>query len=724
MNHKIILLFIYLSLIFSENDNNYLWPTTASKTLTTVFGEERSRRFHAGIDVRTYGQIGDPLFAVYDGYVSRIKISPDGYGKTLYLKLNDGNTAVYAHIDKFQKSIEQKIISERTKTGQNFIDIFLKKNEIKFFRGDLIGYTGDTGSISGPHLHFEIRDKDNHPLNPLKGFYTIEDSLRPIAKSLAFIPLDNSCWINGVQDYSIFSLEKLNDYKYVLSDTISVLGNFGLAIEVEDKINNQPFSFNIYQMELAIDNKLVYKIKFDKYDMQYDHLIYNEIDFGLRTSKSKTFHRLYINNNEELEFIDQKSSKGFNVNSGYHYLNINISDINNNKIQIQGIIKGDIVLIPELKITEDIISSENGFENIIFNYTTRYENSRLIPMSFKQTESNIIELERPEKPYEIIQYYSTQKNGLVSNKKYIDMNIFDPYKINGDFNFKYFDHGIMIQFNEEKFSGYNASIISANKNDTISYKLFRNTKNVLSTKIIDYTNFNGINNIKIKYKTDPEIIFNKPIDGKHFKKNKFNEFYYGEYKLESFKNSLHNDVFIIIEDTLLTIDNNYKTIINPIKIMPGNISFNDFFSLSCTKNKFEGGLFNYNIKKNKWYFMESKSNSSSINTSLYSGGIFAVLNETTKPIIENIFPSNTASYTSKDIKEISFNIQDEHSGVNFENIIIKIDGQVLFYDCIKFRNLIKADINYNLDSGKHLLEIFVEDRLQNSITKEILFYIK
>ena len=240
MNHKIILLFIYLSLIFSENDNNYLWPTTASKTLTTVFGEERSRRFHAGIDVRTYGQIGDSLFAVYDGYVSRIKISPDGYGKTLYLKLNDGNTAVYAHIDKFQKSIERKIISERTKTGQNFIDIFLKKNEIKFFRGDLIGYTGDTGSISGPHLHFEIRDKDNHPLNPLKGFYTIEDSLRPIAKSLAFIPLDNSCWINGVQDYSIFSLEKLNDYKYVLSDTISVLGNFGLAIEVEDKINNQP----------------------------------------------------------------------------------------------------------------------------------------------------------------------------------------------------------------------------------------------------------------------------------------------------------------------------------------------------------------------------------------------------------------------------------------------------------------------------------------------------
>ena len=83
--------------------------------------------------------------------------------------------------------------------------------------------------------------------------------------SIAFIPLDNSCYINGIQDYSIFNLEKTNEYKYVILDTISVIGNFGIAIEVDDKINNQPFNFNIYSIELLIDNKLLYEIQFDEY---------------------------------------------------------------------------------------------------------------------------------------------------------------------------------------------------------------------------------------------------------------------------------------------------------------------------------------------------------------------------------------------------------------------------------------------------------------------------
>ena len=254
-------------------------------------------------------------------------------------------------------------------------------------------------------MHFEIRDQNNKPLNPLKNIYAIEDTLRPIAKSIAFIPLDNSCWINGIQDYSIFELQKLNEYKYVIQDTISVLGNFGLAIEAEDKMNTQPFNYNIYEIELLIDNKLMYKIKFDEYNMKNDHLIYNEIDYGLLTSLSKNFHRLYINNNKSLEFIDSHSISGLNINKNYHYLNINISDINDNKIQIQGIIKGDIILPPEFNLNNNIVFSEKGFENIELNYTTRYNDSRLIPASFTQIDSQYISIDIPEKPYDVLEYY-------------------------------------------------------------------------------------------------------------------------------------------------------------------------------------------------------------------------------------------------------------------------------------------------------------------------------
>ena len=79
MNNKLLLIFLYFLTISSDlrSESEYVWPTNASKTLTTVFGEERARRFHAGIDVRTYGQIGNPLYAIESRYISRIKVSPD-----------------------------------------------------------------------------------------------------------------------------------------------------------------------------------------------------------------------------------------------------------------------------------------------------------------------------------------------------------------------------------------------------------------------------------------------------------------------------------------------------------------------------------------------------------------------------------------------------------------------------------------------------------------------
>ena len=107
MHYNLISIFLIFNIIFSNsNIEKYLWPTDASETITTVFGDKRTRRFHAGIDVRTYGNIGDNLYAIDSGYVSRISISPSGYGKALYLKLNDGNTAVYAQIHLYMQHIQ------------------------------------------------------------------------------------------------------------------------------------------------------------------------------------------------------------------------------------------------------------------------------------------------------------------------------------------------------------------------------------------------------------------------------------------------------------------------------------------------------------------------------------------------------------------------------------------------------------------------------------------
>ena len=735
---NITLIFILFSLIISEgNDaNNYKWPSNASNTITTVFGDERSRRFHAGIDVRTYGIIGKEIYAVDSGFIERIKITHNGYGKAIYLKLIDGNTVLYAHLDKFNDTLEKKIKEIQKSEKNSFVDIYFKKNEFRFKKGDIIAYSGDTGSLSGPHLHFEIRNKDGKPINPLKNYFAIKDTIKPLASSIAFVPLDNSCWINGIQDYSMFELNKINDFKYVLNDTISIIGNFGILLETHDKVNKQPFDFGIYSIELLIDNKPEYKLQFDEYYFKDDPLIYKEIDFYLSHNYSKKYHNLFINDDSKLDFINPDSNHGININHDYHNIIINVSDINNNKIQIQAILKGDILFNHEITYDREnqILYSEKGFNNMHLYYTTRYMSSKLIPASFTELDLQSIKLNIAIEPYDVIQYYLTNSNGLKSKTEFLALNDFDPYRINGKIKIKQFNKGIIIEFIEDVFSGYNANVqIDYNENNKMQLNLYRKEKNILSTGLINIDEFENINSIKIKYLTEPEIIFNETINSMLVDNTKKTSIKHNNYYISSQQNSLYNNIIMAIQDTNI-VTNSYDIIDKPIKIMPEDTPFKNslilFYNLEEIKES-KGAIFNYNRKKDEWIHMKSFNSSNFtdddtklLKTEIYSGGIFAILNENIKPRIENISPSFNSKYKSTDLTKVSFNIDDEDSGINHNSIVVKIDGIICYYTYIPYRRTVECTLDKKLDTGEHVLEIYAEDNIFNSTYKKVKFYIE
>src|SRR4030066_2179478 len=161
---------VLFSIFQLSHSQAYLWPTDASNAMTSSFAEYRAGRFHAGIDIKTWGQTGFKIFAVRPGYVSRIRVSPYGYGRALYLTLDTGETVIYAHLQKFNPEIESFVKKEQEKRGKFSIQLFPIAAEFKYQQGDVLGYTGKTG-IGYPHLHFEMRDKANNPYNPfLKGY--------------------------------------------------------------------------------------------------------------------------------------------------------------------------------------------------------------------------------------------------------------------------------------------------------------------------------------------------------------------------------------------------------------------------------------------------------------------------------------------------------------------------------------------------------------------------
>jgi len=173
----------------------YLWPTDSGTYLSATFGETRSAHFHAGLDIKTWGREGYRVFAARDGILYRLLVTERGYGNAIYLKHSDSTFTTYAHLQRFNSEFQQLADSIRMQDHSFEMDSNFEALAIPVNKGDVIGYTGSTG-IGPPHLHFEIRDSLDKPINALHANFSIKDSLPPVFSSLIVEPITDKSRIN------------------------------------------------------------------------------------------------------------------------------------------------------------------------------------------------------------------------------------------------------------------------------------------------------------------------------------------------------------------------------------------------------------------------------------------------------------------------------------------------------------------------------------------------
>ena len=159
---KISILFLLLTHSFGQSP---VWPTDAGNSYSSNFGEYRDDHFHMGLDIRTNGVTGYKVFAVENGYISRIVTNYSGYGKAIYHKTTSGKTYVYSHLDKFSPIMERVLKLQQAKNKKYSIRTNFSPNEFRVKKGDVIGVTGETGYAFGPNLHFEVRDETDAALD-------------------------------------------------------------------------------------------------------------------------------------------------------------------------------------------------------------------------------------------------------------------------------------------------------------------------------------------------------------------------------------------------------------------------------------------------------------------------------------------------------------------------------------------------------------------------------
>jgi murein DD-endopeptidase MepM/ murein hydrolase activator NlpD len=216
--------------------NGLLWPTNASKLLASSFAETRSNHFHMGLDIRTQGRVGFPCYAIDDGYVSRLKVSPYGYGRALYFTLKDGRTiAAFAHLQKFAPPVEKLLHAEQMRLRNFTCEMFFKPDDLPYKKGEIICYTGDTGA-GPPHLHFEMRD-DKGYCNPGLFGFVVPDTIAPMPRKMGLFPLGVDAEINNDYHPLLLSLTGLGQNRYSVKQVPSVYGPVGLGIAGHDQVD-------------------------------------------------------------------------------------------------------------------------------------------------------------------------------------------------------------------------------------------------------------------------------------------------------------------------------------------------------------------------------------------------------------------------------------------------------------------------------------------------------
>ena len=321
----LFLLFIWVSFLsFSQEKypkNYFQNPLDIPLELSGTFGELRSNHFHAGLDIKTQGKVGFKVFAVADGYISRIKVQQYGYGKTIYITHPNGYTSVYGHLSKFNTKIDAYVKriqykKENYETG----NIFPKKEAFILKKGQIIAYSGDTGGSGGPHLHFEIRNtKSEHVINPMLFGISIPDSKLPTIQSLLGYPLSEDAKINQQNNSHEISIKHMGNGKYI-ADRITASGTIGFGVHVFDRLDNAWNKNGIYSLEMLVNGKRHYYHDVSTFSFAESKYLNLLIDYSYYKRYKRRIQKTFKENKNELSIYKGLINNGkINIKSGFNY---------------------------------------------------------------------------------------------------------------------------------------------------------------------------------------------------------------------------------------------------------------------------------------------------------------------------------------------------------------------------------------------------------------------
>lgn len=285
-----IILGITIPLFAQEKpEKPFISPFDFPLLLSGNFGELRSNHFHGGVDFKTQGVVGKPIRCIADGYISRVTVTPGGYGQAVYITHDNGYTSVYGHLHKFSPEVEKAVEAYQYEHETFAVDLTFGAGEFPLKQGEVFALAGNEGYSFGPHLHMEIRKTDTGEyIDPLQ-FYThlVKDTKAPKATHVIFYPQLSEGAVDGKQHKTIKPLG-------TLKTPVEAWGKIAVGIKAYDYMDLTSNNYGVRSVRLFVDSVEVFHSHVDGFLPNENRMINAWTDFEEYVSHNSWFMRSHI----------------------------------------------------------------------------------------------------------------------------------------------------------------------------------------------------------------------------------------------------------------------------------------------------------------------------------------------------------------------------------------------------------------------------------------------
>lgn len=366
-------------------------PLDLPPIISGSFGELRGNHFHSGMDFKTNQREGYPVYAVADGYISRLRVQSVGFGNAVYITHQNGFSTVYGHLQRFNDRISQTIKDYQYRIESFEVDFPLLPIEIPVKKGEIIAWSGNSGSSGGPHLHFEIRDtQTEETINPQIFGLTVPDRVKPIINGLYMYRLNGQPFSQIIPKQYFQVKGAAGKYTLNQAPVINFSGEIGFGIMAHDKNSASENSVGVYSIELFVDGQSIYSSVWERFFFHHSRSINSHLDYPAYISAGRRIQKSFVEPGNYLTLYKNLQNNGL-INIGdseIHEVNYVVRDVAGNTSSLSFRIKNNpasaLVAKETGSVTTFFFDQDNHFEtpefkilapkgafynNLDFNYT-------------------------------------------------------------------------------------------------------------------------------------------------------------------------------------------------------------------------------------------------------------------------------------------------------------------------------------------------------------------